>query len=47
MLERILRFSIDRRWWVILGTVAAAVYGGWSLLQLPIDAVPDITNRQV
>ena len=27
--------------------VAAAVYGGWALRQLPIDAVPDITNRQV
>ena len=47
MLERILRFSIDRRWWVILATVVAAAYGGWSLVQLPIDAVPDITNRQV
>jgi cobalt-zinc-cadmium resistance protein CzcA len=47
MLERILRFSIEHRWLVILGTVAAATYGGWSLLQLPIDAVPDITNRQV
>jgi cobalt-zinc-cadmium resistance protein CzcA len=47
MLERILRFSIDRRWLVILGVVAAAAYGGWSLLRLPIDAVPDITNRQV
>src|SRR6185503_10345806 len=47
MLERILRVSIDRRWLVILGVVAASGYGAWSLVQLPIDAVPDITNRQV
>ncbi len=47
MLEGILKFSIERRWLVLLTVLAAAVYGGWSLLQLPIDAVPDVTNRQV
>ena len=47
MLERVLRFSIDHRWLVVLAVAAAAAYGGWCLLQLPIDAVPDITNRQV
>ena len=47
MLERILRFSIERRWLVVLAVVAAAVAGAWSLTQIPIDAVPDITNRQV
>jgi cobalt-zinc-cadmium resistance protein CzcA len=47
MLERILRFSIDHRWLVVLSVVAAAVVGAWSLAHLPIDAVPDITNRQV
>jgi cobalt-zinc-cadmium resistance protein CzcA len=47
MLERVLRFSIDRRWLVVLVTLAAAALGVRSLLVLPIDAVPDITNRQV
>ena len=47
MLERVLRFSIDHRWLVVLAVAVAAAYGGWCLLQLPIDAVPDITNRQV
>ena len=47
MLERILRFSIEHRWLVVLTVVVAAVVGAWSLTQLPIDAVPDITNRQV
>jgi cobalt-zinc-cadmium resistance protein CzcA len=47
MLERILRFSIEHRWLVVLAVVVAAVVGAWSLTQLPIDAVPDITNRQV
>jgi cobalt-zinc-cadmium resistance protein CzcA len=47
MLERILRFSIERRWLIVLSVAVAALFGGYSLLQLPIDAVPDITNRQV
>ena len=47
MLERILRFSIDHRWLVVLLTAAAALLGVWSLTRLPIDAVPDITNNQV
>ena len=47
MLERILRFSIDHRWLVVLLTAAAALLGVHSLTRLPIDAVPDITNNQV
>jgi cobalt-zinc-cadmium resistance protein CzcA len=47
MLERILRFSLRRRGFVVLATTLAAAYGGYCLVSLPIDAVPDITNRQV
>jgi len=47
MLERILRFSIERRWLVVAITVAAAFVGAYALVDLPIDAVPDVTNRQV
>jgi len=27
--------------------MAAAAFGAWSMMKLPIDAVPDITNNQV
>src|SRR5260370_20559338 len=47
MSERILAFSVRRRWLVLLATIAAAAAGAWSLARLPIDAVPDITNVQV
>jgi heavy metal efflux system protein len=47
MIARILAFSVHQRWLVVLLTVAAAAFGGWSLIKLPIDAVPDITNKQV
>ena len=47
MIERILAFSVRRRWLVLLATLAAALSGAWSLTKLPIDAVPDVTNVQV
>ena len=47
MLEQILQFSIARRGFVVLATIALAVVGAFSLMRLPIDAVPDITNNQV
>src|SRR5581483_5599882 len=47
MLERLLRFSVTNRWLVVLFTAAVAAVGVYSLKQLPIDAVPDITNNQV
>ena len=47
MIERIVDFSIRRRWLVLLVTLVAAASGFWSLTKLPIDAVPDVTNVQV
>src|SRR5215208_6122161 len=47
MLERLLRFSIQNRWLVMLLMIAVASLGMFSLGRLPIDAVPDITNNQV
>jgi len=47
MLERVLKFSIQNRWLVIVLTVMVVAVGIRSLGHLPIDAVPDITNNQV
>ena len=46
-LERVLEFSVRRRWLVLLATVAGAAYGILNFSRLPIDAVPDITTVQV
>ena len=47
MISKLVRFSIDNRWIVILLTILLS-YAGWeSFKHLPIDAVPDITNVQV
>lgn len=47
MLEKIIRFSIQQKWFVFLGTLLLVGVGLYSLKYLPIDAVPDITNVQV
>lgn len=47
MISKIIRFSIDNRWLVILFTLLIAIFGFQSFKYLPIDAVPDITNVQV
>ncbi|HGC5940600.1 TPA: efflux RND transporter permease subunit [Legionella pneumophila] len=47
MLEKIIRFSLKHRWFVLLFTAAIALLGVYNFQRLPIDAVPDITNVQV
>ena len=47
MLSGIVDWSLDNRAIVLLLTVLLAVGGSYSLTQLPIDAVPDVTNVQV
>ena len=47
MIGRIVTFSVERRWLVLLLTIAASIAGAFALQRLPIDAVPDITNNQV
>lgn len=47
MLERVLKFSIEHRYLIVLGIVVVAALGVYSLQRLPIDAVPDITPNQV
>ena len=47
MIDKLLDASIRFRWAVVLLTLIISAYGLSELLKLPIDAVPDITNKQV
>ncbi|MCL5103902.1 MAG: CusA/CzcA family heavy metal efflux RND transporter [Armatimonadetes bacterium] len=47
MINNIIRFSIEQRFFILLFTLLLIGVGTWSGMQLPIDAVPDITNKQV
>ena len=47
MIDRILEFSLRQRTVVLLAAVLMLGFGLWSARELPIDAVPDITQPQV
>ena len=47
MLEKIIKFSIHHRWLVLILALGMGAVGVYNYQQLPIDAVPDITNVQV
>ncbi|MEP0985679.1 CusA/CzcA family heavy metal efflux RND transporter [Ekhidna sp.] len=47
MLDKIIHFSVKNKLIIGLLTLGLIIWGGYSLTQLPIDAVPDITNNQV
>ena len=47
MINNIIAWSIKNKLMVGLLTLALILAGIWSITQVPIDAVPDITNNQV
>jgi len=47
VLRRIVDSSLENRPLVLIAAALMVVGGGYALTQLPIDAVPDITNVQV
>lgn len=47
MFKFIIETSVRFRWFVVIAAAVVAAYGLLELNRLPIDAVPDITNRQV
>ncbi len=47
MLEKIIDFSVNNKLIVILFTLTVAAFGLFAISQIPVGAVPDITNNQV
>ena len=47
MLNQIIGFSVKQKLIIGLFTLALIGYGSYQFTQLPIDAVPDITDNQV
>jgi cobalt-zinc-cadmium resistance protein CzcA len=47
MVRNLIDFALDNRFIVGLNTLLLLAAGLWALSQLPIDAVPDVTNVQV
>jgi len=47
MIERIIEFSARNRFLVFLLVGAAAAAGWWSMHNIPLDAIPDLSDTQV
>lgn len=47
MLNRIIDFHLEHRWFVLIGLIGIIGLGVWALMHIPIDAFPDLTNNQV
>ena len=46
MIARILSLSVRGRWFIAFLTAIVAAYGAYQVTKLPLDALPDITNKQ-
>ncbi|WP_163410689.1 CusA/CzcA family heavy metal efflux RND transporter [Flavobacterium ajazii] len=47
MLDKIIQFSIKNKFVILLFTLVLLAWGTYSIKQLPLDALPDVTNNQV
>lgn len=47
MLQHIIQWSVDNRFFVVLGTAAVIGFGGWAMFTTPVDAIPDLSDVQV
>jgi copper/silver efflux system protein len=47
MINRIIDFSARNRVLIVVLTVCLTLYGVWSMRQIPLDAIPDLSDPQV
>jgi Cu(I)/Ag(I) efflux system membrane protein CusA/SilA len=47
MINRIIEFSAKNKFIVFLLVAAAGILGWWSMRQMPLDAIPDLSDTQV
>ena len=47
MIDRLIEFSLRNRFMIIAAWIGIAIWGGWAMLRAPIDAIPDLSDKQV
>lgn len=47
MIEGIIRWSINNRFFVLMGTAFLLAFGAYAVQQTPVDALPDLSDVQV
>ena len=46
MIAGLIRWSVANRFLVLLAALFIAAAGAWSVLTTPLDAIPDLSDRQ-
>ncbi len=46
-LQKIIRFSAENRWLVMAATILALTMSFWTMRNIPLDALPDLSDTQV
>ena len=47
MLQHIIDFSLKNKFVVLLATVGLVLAGGYAMRNIPLDAIPDLSDTQV
>ena len=47
MIKSIIRFSAENRYLVLAATIVALLGSGWAMRNIPLDALPDLSDTQV
>ena len=47
MINRVIAFSVRNKFLIFAFVAAACLWGAWSMMQLPLDATPDLSETQV
>lgn len=47
MIEWIIRRSVANRFLVLMGVIFLSVWGSWTIINTPVDALPDLSDVQV
>jgi Cu(I)/Ag(I) efflux system membrane protein CusA/SilA len=47
VLKRVIRFSAENKYLVIAGTIVAIAIAYWTMRNIPLDALPDLSDTQV
>jgi Cu(I)/Ag(I) efflux system membrane protein CusA/SilA len=47
MVKRVIRFSAENRYLVVAATIVALLGSAWAMRNIPLDALPDLSDTQV
>lgn len=47
MIERLIEWSVRNRFIVVVALIGTILWGAWSVVRTPLDAIPDLSDNQI